>query len=45
MRVYLDPTHNHLYNNDGVPHKVDGEEIHLGEGGVIMGKLGNETAK
>ncbi|PVG02465.1 hypothetical protein CPB86DRAFT_822905 [Serendipita vermifera] len=45
MRVYLDPTHNHYYNNDGLTPKLDSEELHHVSGGVIMGKLGNETAK
>ncbi|CAG8553689.1 3974_t:CDS:2 [Acaulospora colombiana] len=44
MRVYLDPTHNHYYNNDGAPPKLDSEEVHHVSGSVIMGKLGNETA-
>jgi len=43
MRVYFDPQTHDLFNEDGMSDMSAVREV--AKGGVIMGKLQNETAK
>lgn len=43
MRVYFDPRSHDLFNEDGMSDLIGAKKV--ANGGVIMGKLQNETAK
>jgi hypothetical protein len=43
MQVYFDPQTHELFNEDGTSNMIAAKKS--ANGGVIMGKLGNETAK
>jgi hypothetical protein len=45
IRVDFNSDNDEWFNEDGVPHTPASVVKHDSSGGVIMGKLGNETAK